>query len=35
MGGGNGREVERAGGCAGVGRKGRELYLSNSNFFFN
>ena len=28
--GGNGREVGRAGGWAGVGEKGRKLYLNNN-----
>ena len=30
MGGGNGREVRRAGGWAGVGGKGRKPYLNNN-----
>ena len=32
-GGGNGREVGRAGGWAGVGGKGRKVYLNNNNIF--
>ena len=33
-GGGNGTEVGRAGGWAGVGGEGRKLYLNNNKIFF-